>query len=46
MAKEVIDQLAPKVRRMFCILYMPNVKDIEIRKLIVRLSQTSKLERV
>jgi len=42
MAKEVIDRLAPKVRGMLRILYIPNVKDGEMRELIVRLSQTSK----
>jgi hypothetical protein len=46
MAKEVIDRLAPKVRRMLRILHMPDVKDGEMRELIVRLGQTSKWERV
>ena len=42
MAKEVINRLAPKVRGMLRILYMPDVKDRDMRELIVRLSQTSK----
>jgi hypothetical protein len=46
MAKEVIDRLAPKVRGMLRILHMPDVKDGEMRELIVRLGQTSKWERV
>ena len=44
MAKEVIDRLALKVCGMVCILHIPDVKDEEMHKLIVRLSQTSKWE--
>ena len=44
MAKEVIDLLAPKVRGILRILHMPDIKDREMRELIVRLGQTSKWE--
>jgi hypothetical protein len=37
MAKEVIDRLALKVRGMLRILHMPDVKDRDMRELIVRL---------
>ena len=36
--KEVIDRLAPKVRGMQRILYILDIKDRDMRELIVRLS--------
>ena len=41
-ADEVIDLLEPQVREMLRILHIPNNKDVEMRKLIFRLGETSK----
>jgi hypothetical protein len=41
-AKEVINRLALKVRGMLRILHMPDVKDGDMRELIIHLGQTSK----
>jgi hypothetical protein len=42
MTNKVINLLKPQVRKMLRILYIPNDKDKEIRKLIFCLSKTSK----